>query len=29
MTDRLMKKIIAAIVIIVVSDKMRTWAKKK
>jgi len=28
MFDRLTKKIIAAVVIIVVTDKMRTWAKK-
>lgn len=28
MFDRLTKKIVAAVVIIVVTDKMRTWAKK-
>lgn len=29
MTDRIIKRIIAAAVIIVVSEKMRAWAKKK
>lgn len=29
MTDRIMRKIVAAAVIIVVSEKMRAWAKKK
>jgi len=29
MFDRLTKKIIAAVVIVVVTDKMRNWAKKK
>lgn len=29
MTNRIMKRIIAAAVVIVVSEKMRHWAKKK
>jgi hypothetical protein len=28
MFDRLTKKIIAAVVIVIVSDKVRSWAKK-
>jgi hypothetical protein len=29
MTNRIMRKLVAAAVVIVVSEKMRAWAKKK